>query len=85
MAEELSSYEYKTIDFDDPASLLSYAKKLEGHTFQDVIDLGIIPSGVEATKDYSRKSRKGGMGNLIEERYFGYKANSDDHADFTNA
>jgi DNA mismatch repair protein MutH len=85
MAEKLSSYEYKTIDFGDPASLLAYAKKLEGHTFQDVIDLGIIPDGVEDTNDYSSKSRKGGMGNLIEERYFGYKANSDDHADFSDA
>lgn len=40
MAERLSKTDYYNIDFADPASLLEHAKKLEGHTFQDVLDLG---------------------------------------------
>ena len=85
MAEPLSRYEYEYIDFSDPKSLLAYAKKLEGHTFQDVLDLGITPEGLVETNDYASKAFKGGMGNLIEERYFGYRANSDAHADFHDA
>ncbi len=34
---------------------------------------------------YSNPNRKGGLGNLLEELYFGYKANSDSHADFSEA
>ena len=40
MTERLSKADYCNIDFADPASLLEHAKKLEGHTFQDVLDLG---------------------------------------------
>lgn len=82
---QLSSYEYQTINFSDPCSLLAYAKKLEGHTFREVIDLGIAPEGVDPTYDYSARSLKGGMGTLIEERYFGYRANSDPSPDFDEA
>ena len=85
MAEPLSRYEYAYIDFNDPRSLLAYAKKLEGHTFQEVLDLGITPDGLAETNDYSSRAFKGGMGNLIEERYFGYRANSDARADFHDA
>ena len=31
---------------------------------------------------YANKFRKGGLGNLLEEVYFGYKANSEQEADF---
>lgn len=34
---------------------------------------------------YGRKKRKGGLGNLLEEVYFGYAANSDPKADFEKA
>lgn len=78
--------EYAPIDFDDPQALLEHAKKLEGHTFREVLDLGITPDGPAAGKtDYNDASFKGGMGTLIEERYFGYHANSDAHADFADA
>lgn len=79
----LSSSEYQTIDLSDPDSLLAYAKKLEGHSFREVLDLGIAPKGVE--RSYNNKRYKGGMGTLIEERYFGYKANNDDAPDFPDA
>ena len=85
MTEPLSRYEYQFVDFSSPSSLLNHAKKLEGHTFREVLDLGITPEGEVAEEGYNKKSFKGGMGNLIEERYFGYRANSDAHADFIDA
>lgn len=70
-------------DLSDPASIERYAKQLEGMTFRDVLDLGIAPEGVE--REYNNKRYKGGMGTLIEERFFGYKANSDQEADLAEA
>lgn len=70
-------------DFSDPDSLERYAKQLEGMTFQEVLELGIAPEGVE--RDYGNVQYKGGMGTLIEERFFGYKANSDQEPDFAEA
>lgn len=74
---------YEVVDLSDPMAILAYAKELEGHTFRDVLDLGIVPEG--SSKDYGDKRYKGGMGTLIEERYFGYKANSDERPDFPEA
>lgn len=86
MTQPLSRYEFAYIDFSNPKSLLSYAKKLEGHTFREVLDLGITPEGLlEEKSSYNEVAFKGGVGTLIEERYFGYKANSDARADFTDA
>lgn len=83
---QLSTIDYAYINFESSESIYNYAKKLEGHTFREVLELGITPNGqVRDESDYSSVSFKGGMGNLIEERYFGYKANSDAQADFTDA
>lgn len=76
-------------DKNNPNSIISYAKKLIGKTFEEAIsenktsNKGLFIQ--EATVEYGSKSRKGGLGNLIEEKYFGYKANSDSEADFKNA
>ena len=84
--EPLSRTEYSYLKVDDPASLLSYAKKLEGHTFREVIDLGITPEGMlPEDASYDEASFKGGLGNLIEERYFGYRAKGESRADFPEA
>jgi DNA mismatch repair protein MutH len=83
--EPLSRYDYAVIDFSDSESLLGYAKKLEGHTFREVLDLGISPDGAINDYDYGVVAFKGGVGTLIEERYFGYRANSDQNADFADA
>lgn len=72
------STEYRT-----PAQVMERARALPGMTFRDVLDLGISPEGVE--RDYNSRSYKGGMGTLIEERFFGYKANSDREPDFAEA
>lgn len=75
--------EYAIVDLSSENEIYAYAKKLEGHTFQDVIDLGITPEGVDRT--YKDKKFKGRAGTIIEERYFGYKANSDERPDFPEA
>ena len=46
MTEQLSRFEYEYLDFSNPRSLLEYAKKLEGHTFREVLELGITPEGL---------------------------------------
>ncbi len=66
-----------------PRSIEAYAKRLEGMTFREVLALGITPEG--AGRDYNNAGYKGGLGTLIEECYFGYKANSDQEPDFPEA
>ena len=56
---------------DDPATIAAYAQQLEGMTFRDVLDLGIVAEGV--SREYGSKRYKGGLGTLLEERFFGYK------------
>lgn len=75
----------KRVDWSpsDSESIERYAKQLEGMTFREVLDLGIAPEGV--SREYNNKRYKGGMGTLIEERFFGYKANSDQLPDFPEA
>lgn len=79
----LSKVDYEVVDFSDESSLLAHAKKLEGHTFREILELGIAPEGV--SREYNDKRYKGGMGTLVEERYYGYRANSDDRPDFAEA
>lgn len=74
---------YAIINLSDPEAIQAHAKKLEGMTFREVLDLGIAPEGV--AREYNSRRYKGGMGTLIEERFFGYKANSDQEADFAEA
>ena len=83
------------VDFSDEASIEAYAQRLEGMTFQDVLALGIYSPRARAKEErlaakgekdeYGRIGYKGGVGNLIEERYFGYDANSDERPDFPAA
>lgn len=74
-----------TYDKANPKSIEEFAKQLVGHTFEEVLswDLSEIRKEFKAT--YDAKQRKGGLGNLIEEQYFGYKANSDSLPDFEEA
>ncbi len=67
-----------------PESIEEYAKKLEKTTFMEVIKAQGIEEQ-DAIQAYANKFRKGGLGNLLEEVYFGYKANSKQEADFPEA
>lgn len=71
-------------DPTNPESIEYYAIQLTGKTFMDVIleKNNVMSDAVEA---YANKLRKGGLGNLLEEVYFGYKANSNQEADFPEA
>lgn len=72
-----------TIEYHTPEQVMERACRLEGMTFRDVLDLGIVADGV--AREYNSRRYKGGMGNLLEERYFGYRANSDREPDFAEA
>lgn len=61
-------------DKDDIQSIFDYAKSLEGKKFKEV---GLNPVLFNNTK--------GGLGQFIEEEYFGYKVNSRSEADFYEA
>ena len=80
-------------DHTDPLSIESYGKKMIGQTFRSIyeqsIQSGIIRTAQEDTAAYvtkhEDKNYKGGIGNLVEECWFGYRANSDAEADFPEA
>lgn len=74
---------YAVLDLSSPESLEQYARRLEGKTVQDVLDLGIRIEDV--SRDYLGTASKGRVGTIIEECFFGYKANSDSVADFPDA
>lgn len=63
-------------------SIEEYARLLIGKTFQDVIE---ADSGGFSNLDDGGFSKKGGLGNLLEERYFHYGSNSDARPDFPEA
>ncbi len=76
----------KTSNYDktNPESIETYALRLKDKTFLDVINEqgNATQKNIDA---YSNRLRKGGLGNLLEEVYFGYKANSKQEADFSEA
>lgn len=74
-------------DKTNPKSIEAYAKRLIGHTFQEVLDGKLSDTSMvaESAVEYGNKKRKGGLGNLLEEAYFGYAANSISAADFEEA
>lgn len=76
----------------NPKSIETYAKKLIGKSFILVAAEKVENQNYGSRKDdsndlssFSKKSRKGGLGNLLEKIYFGYKLNSDSDADFKEA
>lgn len=77
-------------DYDktSPESILEYAKRLEGQTFYDVKKhyLTYFNRLNELTDESNENTNaKGQLGNFLEEYYFGYKPNSDQEADFSEA
>lgn len=72
-------------------SIEEYGQGMVGRTFRDISKGDIFdqvnPSIKEYSNlnDYENKKRKGGLGELIEEEYFFYKANSESAPDFREA
>ena len=81
----------KEYDETDPISIETYAKKLIGKSFADVCEQDDIAKAMvvrEMTNyeaKHENKKRKGGLGELIEERFFHYQANNDARPDFDKA
>ena len=84
----------RRIEYDEtnPQSIEDYAQWLIGKSFADVCarDDAIQASRVselsaEYAEAHENKKRKGGLGELIEERFFHYAANNDARADFYEA
>jgi DNA mismatch repair protein MutH len=79
--------------YDDanPLSIESYAQQLIGKTFADICreDNNSQSMLIKESSDYedshANKKRKGGLGELIEERFFHYKCNNDSRPDFDKA
>ena len=69
-------------DRTNESSIVSYASNLVGHTFEEIIVENVPGNHDDALLAYGNIARKGGLGNLLEEVYFGYKANSVQGADF---
>ena len=77
-------------DKTDKYSIEKYAQKLVGKTFNDICkedlnDTIVIESENTYVLAHGDKKRKGGLGELVEERFFHYKANSDSSPDFKEA
>lgn len=71
-------------DHTDPLSIEEYGKRMIGLTFGEILSMAVNGAASDAA-EYGNVSRKGGLGNLIEERFFGYKANSESEPDFKEA
>ena len=82
---------FKEYDETNPISIERYAKKLIGKTFADVCKQDNMAKvmAVRERTDYEakheNKKRKGGLGELIEERFFHYQTNNDARPDFDKA
>lgn len=80
----------KDYDETNPLSIEKYAQRLIGRTFNQVCEADTMATYVvKETSDYKvsheNKKRKGGLGELIEERYFHYQCNNDSRPDFEKA
>lgn len=83
---------YPEYDETSPESIEAYGKKLIGKTFADVCKEDDIRNASEISDvsaeyllSHENKKQKGGLGNLIEERYFHYSANNESRPDFDKA
>lgn len=76
---------HKAYDETDPLSIEAYSKKLVGKTFNQVLEEDKGNNIFVREEEYENKKRKGGLGQLIEERFFHYKCNSDSKPDFDKA
>lgn len=78
-------------DKTNPYSIEKYAQRLIGKTFADVCRIdekdqfSIIENNEEYNATVEDRKRKGGLGTLIEERFFHYPANDDSRPDFPEA
>lgn len=81
----------KEYDETNPRSIEIFAQRLIGKSFSQICDEDNSPTSdfvhenFEYRVNHENKKRKGGLGEIIEERFFHYKANNDSRADFDKA
>lgn len=81
----------KDYDETDPLSIEKYAQKLIGKTFaevcleDDTVNIMVVREGSNYADSHENKKRKGGLGEIIEERFFHYQCNNDSRPDFDKA
>lgn len=81
----------KGYDETDPLSIEGYAQNLVGKTFADVCREDDIKKTMVVKEEsnyadrHENKKRKGGLGEIIEERFFHYQCNNDSRPDFDKA
>lgn len=83
-------YYRKNYDESDPDSIEKYAQELIGKTFSQICEQDKEPilkfkESSNYEDDHENRNRKGGLGELIEERFFHYKSNSESKPDFDKA
>ena len=84
-------FDSNNYDKTDKYSIEKYGKKMVGKTFQNLIDLDIgntfiaRESEIPYNTAHEDKNRKGGLGEIVEERFFHYKTNNDSVPDFEEA
>lgn len=81
---------FEKYDKSDKYSIEKYGQKMIGKTFQDLIDDDTNNTFVSEPEfvygeSHENRKRKGGLGEIVEERFFNYKANSDSDPDFKEA
>lgn len=82
---------FREYDETNPLSIEKYAQTLIGKSFADVCREDKMYNSITLKDDnyyeddYENKKRKGGLGELIEERFFHYTCNSDTRPDFNQA
>lgn len=79
---------YNEFDKNNPSSIEEYSKRLIGKTFRDIDD-GILSKETNSqyilNNEKKQKKNKGQLGQIIEEKFFGYKINNNPEADFADA
>lgn len=81
----------KGYDETDPLSIESYAQRLIGKTFANVCleddteNTMLVGEDSNYADNHENKKRKGGLGEIIEERFFHYQCNNDSRPDFDKA
>lgn len=78
-----STFLFSVSDLRSPQVLERIARRLIGKTFREIRSQGFNPDGID--RAYNNAAYKGGLGTLVEEYVFGYRANSDSRPDFVEA
>ncbi|MDI9519156.1 MAG: Sau3AI family type II restriction endonuclease [Bacillota bacterium] len=74
-------------DNTNPKEIELYANSLIGKTFREVMETSIFLDGYkdEFIEKYENPNNKGGLGNIVQEAYFGYEVNNEATYDFDEA